>query len=250
MSLDYEFAPIDVDIITHPKIAEIASKLRGAAFGLWVWGQCYARLHKTLGHLRRSAVLVALGLPTPLILACAAELQRVGLWVVRDDLSWDIYNFDRKTAGGSKPSSTPRVQRHREKKRNASPVPDETHETRFSETSASYSRSVSSGSGSLGEIQEPEAKPSPRARPGAVAIDDDLIGWAVTAGAPEPTPSRLEAYELYLAENGRAVADRRAGFKRWLLGEKRFADRAPVSKVRSLTQSGDDRCYDIPAELR
>jgi hypothetical protein len=129
VSLDFEFAPIDVRIEGHPK----AWRAGPEAMGLWLWGMVHARQHKTGGVLDRASVLGAWGGKRNA--ALAKKLEAAGLWIVRDDGGWDIHNFDSKTAGRSK--STERVKRFRERSRNVS-------ETRSTETSASLSVSVSS----------------------------------------------------------------------------------------------------------
>ena len=163
MSLDYEFAPIDVDIITHPRVADIDKSIRSAAFGLWVWGQCYARLHKTGGFLKRSAVLVALAVGEAVNMKLAGALHACGLWVERPDFSgWDIHNFERK-AGGRSPGAE-RTARYRSKRQSSPPPPshEASHVTSpvtplvttsdvTGVTSASYSPSFSSSESSSGE---------------------------------------------------------------------------------------------------
>lgn len=161
MSLGYEFAPIDVSIITHDKVLDIDRRHRLAAFGLWCWGQCYARTHKTGGLLRRSAVLASLAASVGDLQKLAAELVRVGLWHVAEN-GWFIHNFEKKSSR----NSTERVRKFRERQRESSPpeTPDETLK-RVSETptetggetslsiSPSISVSVSSSEG------EPEREP-------------------------------------------------------------------------------------------
>lgn len=161
MSLDYEFAPIDVSIMTHPKACAAGPE----AMGLWLWGQTYAKHHGTDGRLHRAAVLAAWGGRRNIMLA--KRLEDAGLWLAREDGDWDIYNFGRKSPGmrtrGSEPprSSTDRVRLHRSKKK-AEVVQDETHvtetetgETRFGNGNGSPSPSPSpSPSVSSGEVQE------------------------------------------------------------------------------------------------
>jgi hypothetical protein len=131
MSLGYEFAPIDVSIITHRRLAQVEKSARLGAFGLWCWGQCYARTHKTAGLLDRAAVLCALAAPERDIERFASELVRVGLWLARDDGDFDVHNFEKKTSR----NSTERVRKYREKMRQPQPdvTPDETL-SRVSET--------------------------------------------------------------------------------------------------------------------
>jgi len=113
VSLGYEFAPIDVSIITHDKVLDIKRQHRLAAFGLWCWGQCYARTHRTDGLLRRSAVLASLAGTVADIQRLAAELVRVGLWVDHE-AGWSIHNFEKKSARAT--SSAERMRRLREKR--------------------------------------------------------------------------------------------------------------------------------------
>lgn len=108
MSLDYEFAPIDVSIMTHPKACAAGPE----AMGLWLWGQTYAKVHKTGGRLHRPAVLAAWGGRRNIMLA--KRLEEAGLWLLREDGDWDVHNFDRKT--GARSSSAERMRRLRAKK--------------------------------------------------------------------------------------------------------------------------------------
>lgn len=115
MSLGYEFAPIDVLLPEHPRVLRIEKRLRRAAFGLYVIGQCYARKHKTAGHLPAAFAED----DDPRIVA---ELVRVGLWVEREG-GWDIYNWEAKSGRGS--SGAERTKRWREKQKQSSSECDE-----------------------------------------------------------------------------------------------------------------------------
>ncbi len=111
--LDYEFAPIDVSIMTHPKACAAGPE----AMGLWLWGQTYAKLHRTGGVVHRPAALTAWGGRRNIMLA--KRLVEVGLWIDREDGSWEIHNFEKKAPGtrprGSEPSksSTERMRAYR-----------------------------------------------------------------------------------------------------------------------------------------
>lgn len=111
MSLGYEFAPIDVSIMTHPKAFAAGIE----AMGLWLWGMAYAKQHRTGGRLHRAAVLGAWGGKRNIMLA--KRLVESGLWAAREDGDWDVYNFEKKSAR----SSVERVRRFREKQRRSAP---------------------------------------------------------------------------------------------------------------------------------
>lgn len=109
MTLGYEFAPIDVSIMTHPKAFAAGVE----AMGLWLWGMAYAKQHRTDGRLHRAAVLGAWGGRRNVILA--KKLVEAGLWTARDDGDWDVHNFEKKSSRSS--SSAERMRRLRDKRR-------------------------------------------------------------------------------------------------------------------------------------
>lgn len=113
MSLDYEFAPIDVSITTHPKAFAAGVE----AMGLWLWGIAFAKQHASGGRLHRAAVLGAWGGRRNIMLA--KRLVEAGLWVVREDGDWDIHNFEKKGPGLT--SSADRMRRLRERRRSSPP---------------------------------------------------------------------------------------------------------------------------------
>jgi hypothetical protein len=115
VTLGYEFAPIDVSIMTHPKAFAAGVE----AMGLWLWGMAYAKQHRTEGRLHRAAVLGAWGGRRNVM--HAKRLVEAGLWTERDDGDWDIHNFEKKSAGSS--SSAERMRRLREKRRQSDPAP-------------------------------------------------------------------------------------------------------------------------------
>jgi hypothetical protein len=119
MTLGYQFQPIDVDLPEHPRFKKIEKRYRRAALGLYVAASCYAKKHNP-GLVHR--VFVEDDDPK-----VVAELVRVGLWVDRDDGDWDIFNWEKKSAGRKKTSeppgsSTARVQKHRAIKQSANDV--------------------------------------------------------------------------------------------------------------------------------
>lgn len=150
--LDYEFAPIDVSIMTHPK----ACKAGPEAMGLWLWGQTYAKLHKTDGVIHRAAALVAWGGKRNIMLA--KRLVEAGLWVAREDGDWVVHNFDKKSPA-SQSSSRDRMRELRARRAGkreetqsdvtslpSHPVTRDANSDAECSTSTSYS----SGSGSSG----------------------------------------------------------------------------------------------------
>lgn len=123
MTLGYSFQPVDVDLPDHPRVKTIAKRHRRAALGLYVAGLCYARKH-TPGVIPQCFVED----DDPKLVE---ELVRVGLWVPRADGDWEIHNWEKKSPGRKKSSepsgaSTVRVHKHRELKKTANDVTDET----------------------------------------------------------------------------------------------------------------------------
>lgn len=86
------FAGIDVNIITHPKAIQAGPE----ALGLWVWGMCYAQVHKTDGRLPRVAVMSALGAQRRVLSRLAVRLVTSGLWDESEDGSFQIHNYGAK----------------------------------------------------------------------------------------------------------------------------------------------------------
>jgi hypothetical protein len=79
-----------VNIITHERAAAAGVE----AFGLWCWGMCWAQIHKSDGRLPRILVLDALRGRRNIMLA--KRLVTAGLWIDREDGSWDIRNYIEK----------------------------------------------------------------------------------------------------------------------------------------------------------
>lgn len=86
------YAGIDVDIITHEK----ALNAGVAAFGLWVWGMCYAQKHTTDGRLPLVAVMSALDEDRRVLRRATVRLCTSGLWVESADGSFAVFNYPKK----------------------------------------------------------------------------------------------------------------------------------------------------------
>lgn len=140
MKLAYEFVPIDVKIVIHPR-ADLAGP---EAMGLWLWGMAYAKANKTGGRLQRRSVLNAWTGKRNVMLA--KRLVEAGLWLARDDGDWDIFNFDVK--GPAKKERTPgaiRTERWRHKERHSDAVTENSGDVTVTRhCSLSLSNSISS----------------------------------------------------------------------------------------------------------
>ncbi len=110
MALDYEFVPIDVRIVAHPK-SDVAGP---EAMGLWLWGMAYSRLNRLDGTLPRTSVLKAWGGKRNIMLA--KRLVEAGLWLSNEDGSWSIFNYEKKGAG-RQTSSKERMRALRERRK-------------------------------------------------------------------------------------------------------------------------------------
>lgn len=234
MTLGYRFQPIDVTIEGHPKAFAAGVE----AMGLWLWGMVHARQQKTRGHISRPAALGAWSGKRNIMLA--KRLVEAGLWLAREDGSWDIFNFDSKSAGEST-SSTERMRRHRAKRDGVV-------------TSQVASRDVTSDASQV-TLCSPSLSPSlslsSLASPDGVVIDDALRGWAGMAGAPEPTPDHLAEFQLDARKHGKVFADPAAAFKSWLLKQKRFDSdrRARGSPNGRHVQSAENRSWIPPKDM-
>jgi hypothetical protein len=148
MSLGYEFAPIDVTILTHPR----AFAAGVDAMGLWLWGMAFAKWQRTSGRLHRVAVLAAWGGKRNIMLA--KRLVESGLWIARDDGDWEIHNFEKKGPGSAfnSTSSTERMRRLRERRKpslgdvTTSHLPSHSDASHVTCASLSTSSSLSSSS--------------------------------------------------------------------------------------------------------
>lgn len=237
MALDYEFAPIDVSIATHPK----AFKAGVEAMGLWLWGQVHAKEHRTGGRLTRAAVFGAWGGRRNVVLA--QRLVTAGLWILRDDGDWDIHNFDKKGPGqrkASRSSSADRMARKRE--RDASPASVTSSQSDASQvtvTSTSVSSSVSNSS-------DPDLASPP----------DWWVGScdAAAMAAMGECNDRLARWVEYVGSRHR---------KRWAIGhvdavtwltavlrsEREKRSSRPGPRAAQPVQSGEGRCWLVPSEL-
>lgn len=163
MSLDYEFAPIDVDIISHPKAFAAGVE----AMGLWLWGQAHCKLHRTNGHVARMAALGAFAGKRNIMLA--KRLVDAGLWLAREDGSWDVWNYEEKAPKLGQSKGAKRTADWRERERERAEVASrvtsrERHCDSHGDVSASTSTSLSSGSDLGSQIaSEPPTGVRPRA---------------------------------------------------------------------------------------
>lgn len=226
MSLGYEFAPIDVRIEGHPK----AWRAGPEAMGLWLWGMVHARAHKTGGRLSRVAVLGAWGGKRNVMLA--KRLADCGLWVLRDDGDWDVFNFEEKGPGGradGEPmTSTERVKAFRKRKR-------ETGETRFGNGSPSVSVSSSVSVSDLSSGSDAGAMPE------WFAGSCDAAAMAL-GGAVDDRPARWAEYassrdrKTWAKNHGDAVG--------WLTtvlrSERRSAASRPAARGAEITKQPYD----------
>ena len=150
MSLDYEFVPVDVDIISHPKAFAAGVE----AMGLWLWSIAHSKLHRTSGRVSRIAAFAAWGGRRNAVLA--KRLVDAGLWILREDGDWDVWNHEKKAPVLKLTPGAKRTQKWRETKRVTSPVTNgDRHGDVTCDVSASYSTSTSVSSGS--QIASPPA---------------------------------------------------------------------------------------------
>jgi hypothetical protein len=249
MSLDYEFAPIDVSIMTHPKACAAGPE----AMGLWLWGQAYAKLHRSDGRVHRAAALYAWGGKRNIMLA--KRLVEAGLWLAREDGDWDIYNFDRKSPGRKTPSgappmtSTERVRKLRAEKKAQRPadVTDVTvtetacngNGNAGTSTSTSYSvSSVSSGEGTGGGPPEWWA--------GSVAAAEQVVG---SIDQPE---ARWVEYDA--SRDRKRWARNHRDAVGWLTSVKRSENERRVQsggriRAGAIVQSDENRAWTPPKEM-
>ncbi len=203
MSLDYQFSPIDVNITTHPKAFAAGVE----AMGLWMWGMAHARQHRTEGRLHRAAVLGAWGGRRNVMLA--KRLVTSGLWILRDDGDWEIWNFEKKGAGRVTPSAE-RMRRFRAKGKDVTDdvTPCDAHGdvTTVTSCSTSTSKSLSGSDLSLGS----DAGTGVRARVVAGEVPDwfsmacESAAMAV-GGEVGDRPARWVEYEASRTRKGWAM---------------------------------------------
>ncbi len=271
MSLDYEFAPIDVDIISHPKAFAAGPE----AMGLWLWGQAHCKLHRTSGRIARMAALGAFGGRRNIMLA--KRLVDAGLWLAREDGDWDVWNYEEKAPklGQSKGAKRTAEWRERERARLSLVTSPERHRDVTCDVSASTSMSHSVSS--LPDLaSEPDPEPPTGVRR-VVGPDGDsgaLFGaWTAgireQTGVPQSGLSPADRRELVAMANthaggatGQALLDWArltaiafakvhdptfGGFvplqaRKWLDGGRRTR----ASPGRGIVQSADNRAWKLP----
>ncbi len=236
VSLSYRFQPIDVTIEGHPKAWAAGPE----AMGLWLWGMVHAKQHKTEGRISRVAALGAWGGKRNIMLA--KRLVDAGLWVLREDGDWSVFNFAAKSAGA--PKSTERVKRFRLRSRNAD-------ETRSSETSVSSSISVSSSGSDLGsdardpvtEVRRVGDPPQPGWFDGACEAAAMAIGGEVSG--------RSALWVQYLASRSRKTwAMNHTDAVGWLTAVVRSErERARASPGAKHVQSAENRSWVVPKDM-
>jgi hypothetical protein len=204
MSLDYQFAPIDVNIAGHPRAWAAGVE----AMGLWLWGMAHARQQKTGGHLSRPAVLGAWGGKRNIMLA--KRLVDAGLWVTRDDGDWDIHNFERKTSGNG--SAATRAKRYRDRKRDASGVTSDVTEASPVTRDASRSPSMSMSSSVSSSVSNPGSRPASDGPPEWFGSAVDVV--AMGTGVALPVPEAWLRYDGHRA--GKGIAPNAKDAQYWL----------------------------------
>lgn len=241
--LDYEFAPIDVAILAHPKACAAGPE----AMGLWLWGQAYAKWLKTDGRIHRAPMLVAWGGKRNIMLA--RKLVEVGLWIAREDGDWDVYNYETKTP--ARASSAERMRKLRERKKaevsandvtpsDVTVTPSDVTVTRHAlrECSPSPSISVTSVSDQGGAGGRP------------AWVDGAFDSAEMSTGEKFDRGTVWFTYANARDDAGRAT--NAADFKRYLgsWASRQKSDRENRrQRVGAIVQSADNRAWKLPENM-
>jgi hypothetical protein len=119
VSLDYEYATIDVDILVHPKALAAGVE----AMGLWLWAMAWSHKTGANGRIPRHVVALAWGGTTRTITRLARQLVASGLWL-ETETGWEIWNYGKKNQSAEekerrKKQGRERMARFRDKSRDA-----------------------------------------------------------------------------------------------------------------------------------
>lgn len=114
MSIDFEFAPVDVDLLTHPKA--IAAGLE--AMGLWLWGLAWCRRTGSSGIVPEHVLVTAWGASRASATRLAKRLEAAGLWV-RVESGWEVWNYEAKNLAAVERDRKREAEREAAKKRKA-----------------------------------------------------------------------------------------------------------------------------------
>lgn len=120
MSLNYEYATVDVDILVHPKALAAGVE----AMGLWLWAMAWSHKTGANGRIPRHVIALAWGGTPALLARLAKRLVASGLWLESPD-GWEVWNYGKKNQSAEekerrKALGRARMRRLREKKAEAS----------------------------------------------------------------------------------------------------------------------------------
>jgi hypothetical protein len=108
VSLDYEYATIDVDILVHPKALAAGVE----AMGLWLWSMAWSHKTGANGKIPRHVVALAWGGTRVTIAKLSARLVGSGLWLETEE-GWEIWNYGKKNQSAEEKERKKKLGRER-----------------------------------------------------------------------------------------------------------------------------------------
>jgi hypothetical protein len=197
--LGFQFAPIDLSIIGHPKAFAAGIE----AFGLWAWSVTYVTAYNTRGVIPRNAAMSALHGENNAELA--SRLVKSGLWIELPGGDFEVWNHEKKSAKrdeNGKTSGARRQQRLRDKAKAANDTVTDASRNASRESSTPVTRGVipsplsdlpTSSDLSLGRSDLPDRSPWPE--------------WVepTVAAVAGPTGETLDVPTIWLAYEGKAI---------------------------------------------
>lgn len=250
MSIDYEFAAVDVDLLVHPKA--IAAGVE--AMGLWLWGMAWAHKTGADGKLPRHVVLTAWGSSRQVVERLAARLVTSGLWLKTDD-GWEIWNYAKKNQSAAEKArrreqGRERMRRLRARARDARDGHgDASRDAHVHDQSDAPAIAPAVTGSDLGSQSTPDAD------------GDTPPGWFVDAAATvsmtigvEVTDVPARWLEYRGARSRKGWAKGREDAVAWLSTVVRSERRQTAGRVgangRHHVQSSENRAWDLPPELK
>lgn len=218
--LDFKFAPIDLEILTHPRMVEACAGGDVTPFAVWSATVIYVTKHKTSGVISRTVIdsLISGGDRS----AAIKKLIAVGLFIEREDGRIEVWNHAKKSPKPIEEARSKAAKRQAEymarKKSKAAndhaspPASEGVSDDVSNDVIRSTLSLLPSKISSSGRSEEPSS--TPRATPEPPWVDEMIAAVHASTGETFDRGAVWTVYQGGRESSGRAISA--ADFRRFL----------------------------------